>query len=273
MSHDSIVGGQYRDGRNLEARVRLHEHFSNNPLGLHPWLLGQIDLPEQADVLELGCGVGSFWVTNRDRIPSGWRVTLTDASTGMVREAEHRLCSHPLRFTFVTVNAEDLPYPDSAFDAVFAHFMLYHVEDRPRAMREIVRVLRSGGQLYAATNGARHMHEARVLALQAGLMTTADMEAGDAAGFRLDNGAAQLEAEFSDVSLRRYEDGLVVTDAEPLLAYILSSSQVQTMLARLEPVDRERRIATLRSLIDDRLVADGQIRVTKDSGLFIARRP
>jgi trans-aconitate methyltransferase len=50
---------QYRDGRNLEARVSLHEHFSTNKVGLHLWLLAQVELPPLASVLELGCGVGS----------------------------------------------------------------------------------------------------------------------------------------------------------------------------------------------------------------------
>jgi SAM-dependent methyltransferase len=263
---------QYRDGRNLEARVRLHEQFSKNTLGLHPWLFAQMNLPAQANVLELGCGVGSFWITNRNRIPPGWRVTLTDLSPGMVEEAEQRLGGHSSGFTFETVAANDVPYPDATFDAVFAHFMLYHVDDRPQAIREIARVLRPGGQCYAATNGARHMQEARLLAMQAGLMTSADVEDGDAVAFSLENGAEQLAMAFAGVDLLRYEDRLVVTEAEPILAYILSCAQVQQALASLEAADREHRVTTLRAQIDDQLAAEDHITVTKDSGLFIARR-
>jgi SAM-dependent methyltransferase len=271
VSSDDRLPEQYRDGRNLEARLRLHERFSTNPVGLHPWLLAQMDLPPQASVLELGCGMGSFWVTNHDRIPSGWRVTLTDRSPGMVREAERRLGGYWSGFTFATVDAKSLPYADATFDAVFAQFMLYHVDDRPQAVRDIARVLRPGGQLYAATNGARHMREARLLAMNAGLMTHAEVEAGDAAGFSLENGAEQLEIAFADVALRRYADRLVVTEAELLLAYILSSGQVQKTLTSLDLVSRQERVIMLRRLIDEVLATDGQIAVTKDSGVFIAR--
>ncbi|MCA9880697.1 MAG: class I SAM-dependent methyltransferase, partial [Thermomicrobiales bacterium] len=209
---------QYRDGANLAARIGLHERFSTNRLGLHPWLLAQMDLPPQAALLELGSGIGSFWITNRAHIPPGWRITLTDASPGMVREASARLEGHRSAFAFVVAPAEELPYPGQSFDAAIAHFMLYHVRDRPRAIREIARVLRPTGSLYAATNGARHMHEAWTLAMRAGLMTPAMVAAGDATAFSLENGAEQLRAEFPDVELRRYEDGRAVTEAEPLLA-------------------------------------------------------
>lgn len=263
---------QYRNGRSPEARIRLHEQFSTNSVGLHPWLLAQMSLPAQANVLELGCGVGSFWISNRDCIPPGWRVTLTDLSPGMVGEAEQRLDAYSSGFTFATVAANDLPYPDETFDAVIAHFMLYHVDDRPRAIREIARALRPGGHCYAATNGARHMQEARLLAMQAGLMTSADVKAGDAVAFSLENGADHLALSFAAVDLLRYEERLEVTEAEPLLAYILSCAQVQQRLASLEAADREHRVTTLRAQIDEQLAADGRINVTKDSGLFIARR-
>lgn len=272
MSPEAQLLEQYHDASNLEARIRLHEQFSTNTLGLHPWLLSQMDLPIDADVLDLGCGVGSFWVTNRDRIPPGWRIALTDVSPGMVREAHRRLSAYPNAFTFATASAGDIPYPDAKFDAVCAHFMLYHVDDRPQAIREIARVLRPGGQFHAATNGARHMQEARRLAMRAELMTSADVAAGDAVAFSLENGAAQLQREFPGIELRRYRDSLIVTAEEPLLAYILSSAQIQQTLSSLEAADQEHRLKTLRALFHEHLAAEGQINVTKDAGLFIARR-
>lgn len=108
---DPLQREQCRDGRNLEARFRLYERFSTNPVGLQPLLLAQIEWKPQTSVLEPGCGVGAFWVTNRDRIPPGWRVTLTDFSPGMMREVERRLNGVRPDFTFVTVSAEELPYP------------------------------------------------------------------------------------------------------------------------------------------------------------------
>jgi hypothetical protein len=97
------------------------------------------------------------------------------------------------------------------------------------------------------------------------------VDVGDAEAFSLENGAAQLRSEFPDVVLHRYDDSLVVTESEPLLAYILSCAQAQRTLRALEQVDRENRVVILRALIDEQLFADGQVTITKDSGLFIAQ--
>ena len=53
----------------------------------------------------------------------------------------------------------DLPFEDESFDGVVANHMLYHVPDRPQALAEIRRVLRSAGRVFATTNGGDHLQE------------------------------------------------------------------------------------------------------------------
>ena len=265
----AVVTEQYRHSANLAARITLHERFSTNPLGLHRWLFAQMELPSRARLLEVGCGLGSLWRNNLDRLPPEWSVVLTDTSSGMVREAAERLGDHQGQFAFAEADAQALPFADTSFDAVLAHFMLYHVPHRDRALREIVRVLRPDGVLYAATNGHRHMREGTLFAVQSGLLEAAG-RANDATEFGLENGAAQLTPWFADVALRRYDDALIVTDAEPLLAYILSRWDVQATIARLGRDEAQRRVAVLRTQLDQELARHGQIHVSKDSGLFIA---
>ena len=54
-------------------------------------------------------------------------------------------------------DAQELPFPDDAFDVVVANHMLYHVPEPARAAAEIGRVLRPDGLLLAATNGPDHL--------------------------------------------------------------------------------------------------------------------
>ncbi len=135
----------YNDASKLEARQALHARFSTNPQNLSLWMIEQIDLPPVARLLELGCGPGKLWTQIIQRIPSGWDITLTDFSAGMLAEAERNLRDSGRSFRFAVVDAQNLPYGDDSFDAVIANFMLYHVPDRPRALSEIVRVLKPSG--------------------------------------------------------------------------------------------------------------------------------
>lgn len=57
-------------------------------------------------ILEIGCGDGSFWTTNEDKLPGHLSVTLTDISEGMLRDARRNLMSCSNRdFTYVVADA------------------------------------------------------------------------------------------------------------------------------------------------------------------------
>lgn len=251
---DDVLAAQYEDASNLAARQVLDARFSTADVSLHEWLFDQFDLPDTADVLSLGAGHGVLWVTNADRIPDGWEVTVTDAFQGMVMDAMETLEDVDREFHFDVVDARDVPYPDDSFDAVTANHVLYHLADADRetALREIRRVLRPGGVCYASTNGEANLAELYDVASEFG-------EIPETTGFSLENGGDQLGAVFDDVELRRFDDELRVTAPEPLVAYLLSipgfDPRVATDLGR---AFRER-------------VGDDALRVTRDVGVFVAR--
>ncbi len=273
LSDKAIVTAQYRDSANLTARIALHERFSTNLLGLPRWLFTQMDTQPRAHILELGCGTGSLWVKNLEHVHPGWQVLLTDASRGMVQEAAQTLTARIHSFGFAVADAQTLPFADECCDVVLAHFMLYHVPDRDRALAEVSRVLRTDGVLYAATNGQQHMREAREFAVRADLLAHDALIAGDAIEFGLENGDSQLARWFASIEVRRYVDALVVTESDPLVAYLLSGWDVQDALAQLPQDEAARRVERLHVLIEEELAARGAIRITKDSGLFVAHRP
>jgi ubiquinone/menaquinone biosynthesis C-methylase UbiE len=73
-------------------------------------------------VLEVGCGDGNIWRENLDRIPPGWRLTLTDFSPGMVDAARAVLGD---RAEYAVADVQELPFSDASFDAVIANHMLF----------------------------------------------------------------------------------------------------------------------------------------------------
>lgn len=264
------VKRQYSDASNLNARVALHERFSTNPQGLPRWIFDQFDLPAEASVLEVGCGPGHLWAENLARLPEGWSITLTDISPGMVAEAEARLGSNR-RFEFRVAEAQGLPF-EEGFDAVVANHMLYHVPDRERAFSEIARVLKPGGMLYAATNGADHMRETGRLKHILDPAHPASAATREPLGFDLGNGAEQLSPWFSEVTLRRYEDALVVTEVEPLFEYLLSGPAADAAVRELSADEFDLRVAALAERLQRELASHGAIHITKDVGMFVASK-
>lgn len=254
---------QYHDARHLNARMALHQRFATNPQDWQRWVFDQLALPAHARVLELGCGSAALWCANLERIPPGWRITLSDFSPGMLADAQRALGAHASRFHFQVVDAQAIPCAAASLDGVIANHMLYHVPDRPRALAEIARVLVPGAALYAATNGPRHMAECDALVVrfdpaQAGAPRVSQP-------FDLENGAAQLERFFAVVSLRRLENALVVTEADPLADYILSLPYAAGWSAA--------RQTELRTFVARALAAEGgATRIGSEAGLFQALR-
>lgn len=261
-----LLTEQYKNASNLNARVALHQHFSINQQGWHPWVFDQLHIPATTQVLELGSGPGLLWRTNIDRIPPGWDITLSDFSAGMLAEARENLNALGRTFSFETVDAQSIPYADSSFDAVIANHMLYHVPNRPQALREIRRILRPGGRFFASTVGQTHLHELKQLVheFEPDASSMSEQHAGAfglAEAFTLENGQEQLAPFFAHVACAIYDDALVVTEAEPLVAYVLSSG------TQVIPQDC---VAAFTANIEQRIRRDGAIRVTKSSGIFEA---
>lgn len=255
-----LKNDQYKDSSNLDARAAIHNRFSTNPQSWTSWVFDHLlKLPEDARILELGCGPAYLWKENADRIPAEWRITLSDLSAGMLDAAWRNLVVTGRAFQFKEIDAQSIPFEDESFDAVIANHMLYHVPDRPRAIAEIRRVLKPGGLLVATTLGKSHMQEMTEWMRR----TSADRNIEPfSLSFSLENGLDQLTPYFSAVRLDRYEDHLQVTELEPIIAYLSSGFQATEML--------EDEVEKLRNELQARLKTEKSIFISKDSGLFEA---
>jgi ubiquinone/menaquinone biosynthesis C-methylase UbiE len=252
----AYVKDQYRDGTNLDARIALHARFTTAPRPWTAWVFDHLDLQCDARVLEIGCGTGLLWRRNRERIPASWRLMLTDFSFGMVETAR----AAGVVANFVQTDAQAVPFPDEYFDAVIANHMLYHVPDLLRALLEIRRVLKPGGKFFATTNSIAHMREVDELTSRFGI------HPGSATlTFTLENGEPILAKHFASVRRIDFTDTLVVTQVEPLAAYVFSMSSAQKIRGNEDEQQ-------LRQLIAERIAREGAFRITNAAGLFVATK-
>jgi len=96
-------------------------------------------------LLDVGCGTGAAAVAIAQR--SAGHVTGIDLVPGHVERAKALAADQGLedRTRFVEGDATAMPFPDAAFDCVYAIESAYHAADKPRFYGECARVLRPGG--------------------------------------------------------------------------------------------------------------------------------
>jgi ubiquinone/menaquinone biosynthesis C-methylase UbiE len=94
-------------------------------------------------VLEIGCGNGA----NFPLYPPGVaELVATDPDPHMLKEARSRAAELGRNITLEQAGAEALPFEDASFDAVVSTLVLCSVPELDKALNEIRRVLKPGGE-------------------------------------------------------------------------------------------------------------------------------
>lgn len=101
--------------------------------------------PPAARLLDVACGTGLLAERFRRSRPA-MSLTGIDLSPAMLAQARARLPERP-GLRWVEGGADQLPFEDSAFDALTCTNAFHLVPDQPRALAEFRRVLAPGGLL------------------------------------------------------------------------------------------------------------------------------
>ncbi len=251
---------QYKNAKNLNDRISLHEKYSTNSQGWFNWLFEKIDFSKVNRLLELGCGNGKLWQENTIDLRNR-EIFLSDISEGMVDEVRTKLGSD---FNCIVVNAEKIPFKDAYFDTIIANHVLFYLNDLNQGLKEIDRVLKPNGVFYCSTYGKEHMKEITELVQNFDShINLSNHSLYDI--FGLENGEAILKKYFSNVQRLEYPDSLEITESKPLIDYIMSCHGNQNEI--LGP-----RLNEFKEYIDELLKKNGKIVVTKHAGLFIGYR-
>ena len=247
---------QYKNAKNLNDRISLHEKYSTNKQGWFNWLFNQIDFSRVNRLLELGCGNGKLWQENRIDLRNR-EIFLSDISEGMVEEVRNKLGSD---FNCIVADAEKIPFKDKYFDTIIANHVLFYLNDLNLGLKEISRVLRPNGILYCSTYGKNHMKEiTEIVQSFDSRINLSNYSLYDI--FGLENGESILSKYFSNIPRMDYRDSLEITESKPLIDYIMSCHGNQNEI--LGP-----RLNEFKEYIEELLKNNGKIVVTKQAGLL-----
>jgi len=96
-------------------------------------------------LLDCGCGEGTITVGLAETVAPG-QVIGIDVSPKAVESARKLVETRGLSNVRIEIeNVYNLPFPAESFDAVFTHTLFEYLKDKPRAINQILRVLRPGG--------------------------------------------------------------------------------------------------------------------------------
>ncbi|NJE10432.1 class I SAM-dependent methyltransferase [Thermococcus sp. MAR1] len=113
---------------------------------IEKWLVFSMLQSKSGKALDLGCGTGNYTLELKKR---GFDVIGLDASEGMLGVARSKGLS------CIKGDAYSLPFPDESFDLVLSVTMFEFLHEPEKAVAEINRVLKPGGEVLIATMNGR----------------------------------------------------------------------------------------------------------------------
>lgn len=109
--------------------------------------LEKISLPANAHVIDVACGTGALTREIASRLPGNGRIVGADLNVTMIELAIQRHPSDAHDATYVASDVCKLPFEDGLFDLAFCQQGLQFFPDKPAALTEIRRMLKTGGKL------------------------------------------------------------------------------------------------------------------------------
>jgi len=241
------LADQYSNANKLRIRQETHRLYTEPRVSFLDWVTERMDIRPGMTIVDVGCGRGIYHPLFVRR---GARVIGIDRSIGMLTESDEDCLA-------VAGDAQALPLPDAMCDRVACNHVLYHVPDQALAMQELARIVRPGGRVVMATNGARNnqrMYEiARLAASDLGRTDTFPRTSP----FRLED-VERVRAVFRDVRVEIFESAFRFPEAEPALRYWRSMR------------DDPELEAAMRTRIDEIIRVEGSFKVPLVAGCFVA---
>lgn len=101
-------------------------------------------------VLEIGFGTG---LNLPHYPPAVKKITVVDPNPGMQKRARRRIQVSSVQVEPHLLRGESLPFSDQSFDTVVSTFTLCSIPHLDQALREVIRVLKSGGHFLFLEHG------------------------------------------------------------------------------------------------------------------------
>jgi SAM-dependent methyltransferase len=258
---------QTLSGESLRLRQDVYDRYSVPHIDYHGWVLDRLQWRGDELVLDVGCGPGDYYTALMNRHP-GIQYVGVDFAWEM-------LASNPARGCVAQSDAVDLPFETGTFDVVMANHVLFLVDDREQAIRELRRVLKPDGVLLTSTNSIHTMPEFQALMRRALVLLGASGKGQVQPPlfphhtFSLENGTRQLAQEFFAVVRYDLPTALVFPAIDPIMSFLDSTREMREPYLP-DDITWDDLMMVMREQMSALLTHFGELVINKISGVLVA---
>lgn len=223
---------QFETPDGLQTRVLFHHRHTHFDQNFHEWMFEHYEFHNGDKVLEIGCGDGTLWQCNSERIPKDIEITLTDVSQNMIEESYMKLKHISQIKSYEYADCFHLPYNNESFDIIIINHVLMYFDNLEHALKEIYRVLKKDGTLYCSTIAKDMMKERDEMLKCFDSKISFDQDILYNR-FGYENGKEKLSRYFCDIELFDRKEIYQITDIDLFYQFMLSGKGLSPNLESL----------------------------------------
>jgi arsenite methyltransferase len=242
-----------------EELASTYERVSTRQFNHGMLLVAGLDPRPGERVLDIGCGTGRLGAHVAGLVAPAGAVVGLDPLPLRIDIAAGK---NP-RFEASVGRAEDLSrFAADSFDVAYMNSVFHWIEDKPKALAEVRRVLRPAGRFGVNSADARRPHQSAALVREAALeegLSHSKVASSLGTNYRVNEqelGELLSAAGFSDVRVEPHTFVDTLDGVDDLFAWSQSSS-FGNFLSDLEPDERQRVRARLSAKLEERRTSRG----------------
>lgn len=218
---------EYQETTNdLLTRINIHDAYGARDID--KWMLEVLPLRQDMKILDVGCGAGKQCFSYLAQLSGKADIIGGDVSEELLAKAEEENMKLGNRVHFQELNFnEPFPFDDHTFDLVSCSFAIYYAEDIPFTIKEMHRILKSGGKLFTTGPMPENKKMFYDIISEATGKEIPPMPGSSRFGFEI---LDTIKDQFSDVDVLIFENPLTFPNAEPFLAYTRASLSEDRLL-------------------------------------------
>jgi len=262
----------YRETTNdLLKRIDIHSQYGSK--NIDEWMLEIIQLKKNMKILDVGCGAGKQCFSYHKFLNGEADITGGDVNLELLGQAKLENEKQATGMEFMELNFNNqFPLEDNQFDFESCCFAIYYAEDIPYTIREMHRVLKTGGRLFSSGPMPENKQLFYDIIKEATGKQIPPMPGSSRYSTQI---LDAMKSTFNKVDIHIFENPLVFDTVEPFIAYTRASLSEDRKLwsSFFETKDDfERIMKSITEVSEKRLQKDGKLVMTKVVGGFIATK-